>query len=1535
MSHHFLIYCSYFTQNQTKMAKTISDEQMKLSIIINGNEAQKQLFDLEKSTKSLKENLSALTKEEKKRQLEFEKANGAYMKNKTSLNEVENSMKALNRQYDIENSKLKKIESQLGNTSVEFKYQKKVVDDLEVSGVKLWNQQSKLQSAQIKLSPVLEKSRSSLHETKNAVNALNKSITENTLKASELRGSMKLTDMTLSQLNQKATILRMTLKNLVPDSADFKKYQAELDQVNTRLSELKGKSLTAKTSIGSLADSFNRYQGMALAAVATLTGVVLSIQKIIDINGKLSDAQSDVMKTTEMTKVEVDELTKSFGLLQTRTSRIDLLGIAEQGGRIGIAKAEIGDFVAVMNKASVSLGDSFTGGAEEVANKLGKIKFLFEQTKDMNVDQAYNSIGSAINDLGANGVASEANIAEFTTRIGSLTDVLKPTIQETLALGTAFEESGIEAEVSARAYGIFMKQASTETGKFAKVMGISEQKVKDMINSNPLEFMLQFSQGMKGMNATDTAKTLDALGISADGANKVIGAMGNNTARFRELMELSNNSFASGTSLINEYELKNNNLAATLEKISKTVSGWFSSETFIKWLTVAVDGLAKFIGATDDADGRSDAWKNTLIFTAKIIGIVSAAIITNIGWQKLVVLWTNRNTEANLLHTIGQKANAFATGLATIATQAQAVAVNWATGQTVAMKEAQIALGLAMKTTPWGFILSAISAIAVAYVMFKDNVEVASEVQKEFANIHNEATKNIAKQKSELELLTKVAQDNSVAQEKRLEAIKKLNEIIPDHIGILTLENIKNQEGLNILKAYTDEIYKNARARAVKSSYDKLVEEQVSVEGKSLASYRSSTGEFFKGKVNPNLKSDADIKNWASEFTKKLKDKDGNLLKEGTKIFYEYRDLHYNNMKAELSGLLDDKNQELSIINAKIKALEPEVTNNTIKDLGNKDGGGISNYNPIGGTNKVGAGKGVSTKKYDDSYINNELKSAEDLYNLRKKVEETRISMMADGYEKDLALEKLNSAAKIQELTYQNTSFQNLQTKLNEDLLAAQKVGDNKKIASIKNQQALLTEKQKANNELICYEEEMQNKRIGIITEKAGKDLIEKENQTHEDLKQARETAFYNVLNSKERTEEQKKVLIDKFNDDELQLEKQYLFTKLDELNRIIAGEVINGIDFSLLSQEAKDKFIKHTELVQNAVSKIKAAKSGDGSKEIDLGLASGDKDILGFSQKQWEGFFTNLENGNIGIQTITMALGLATQAFAQMDQFMSASENASLKRSETSAEKKKTHLKKQLDSGVISQKKYDKEVTKIDQDLDAKKADIEYKQAKRQKALSIMNIAMNTAMAIMSVMSTGGGTRFADMGVTAAILTGIVTAMGALQIATVMAQPLPAKGYEQGLYQDYVTREQDGKKFKSSYGGKTRSGLVSKTSHFLVAENGPEMVIDNKAWRQMNPAVKDSLIRELRGVKGFEQGLYNQAVQRYEVPASSAATPSGGDAQMNQMMMSLIAENLAVLKDLRDKGTFAVMTNKDLKAMGYLKDGIDEYNNLRTKSKK
>jgi len=118
--------------------------------------------------------------------------------------------------------------------------------------------------------------------------------------------------------------------------------------------------------------------------------------------------------------------------------------------------------------------------------------------------------------------------------------------------------------------------------------------------------------------------------------------------------------------------VKNTNLAATLEKTKKTITGWFSSEGFNNWLFTMVSGFSKLIGATDDVDSSGQKWRNTLVFTAKVIAIVTSALITNVGWQKLVALWTTRNTEATLLYTIASKARAFADGISIVASQAYA-----------------------------------------------------------------------------------------------------------------------------------------------------------------------------------------------------------------------------------------------------------------------------------------------------------------------------------------------------------------------------------------------------------------------------------------------------------------------------------------------------------------------------------------------------------------------------------------------------------------------------------------------------------------------------------------------------------------------------------------------------------------------------------------------------------------------------------------------------------------------------------------------
>lgn len=1452
------------------MSKTITDEKIKLSIIIDGNNAQKELFDLEKATRKLTEETKGLT------------------------------------------------------------LQKKLLE-----------KQGKQDTEQYKLLTATIKSN-------------NAEVAENKLKMQALQKEIGLTGLTMNQLTQKATVLRMTLKNLVPGSEDYAKYKAELTQVTNRIGELSGKAQASKFSLSSMADGFNKYQGLALSAIATFTGIVFSVQKIIDINGKLSDSQADVMKTTGMNKKEVDELTKSFGALETRTSRIDLLKIAEQGGRIGIAKEEIGDFVNVMNKAAVALGDSFTGGAEEVSNKLGKIKFLFEETKNLGVDKAYNAIGSAINDLGANGVASEANIAEFTTRIGSLTDVLKPTIQETLALGTAFEESGIEAEVSARAYNIFMKQASTESAKFAQVMGISQKAVENMINTNPLDFMMKFAEGMRGMDATETAKTLDFLGVNADGANKVIGAMGNNMARFRELIDLSNNSFASGTSLVNEYTIKNETLGATLEKIGKKVSGWFSSETFIQYLGGAVTWFAKFIGATDDADGSVTAWKNTLVFTAKIIAIVTAALVTNVAWQKLVVLWTNRNTEANLLYNVAAKARAFADGVAMVASQAYAAATMLMTGNIKGAIQAFRVMTATMMTTPWGFIISAVAAVAAAYVMFSKSVDEASKLQKNLSDIHLEASKNIAKEKLESELLVKVIKDKNTTHEDQIKALNRLNELIPDHIGILTLENIATAEGTAILKKYTAELYANARAKAAQAKFEELASQRLEAESKKAGDYRKEqTFGFLSSSEMDNIGSRKELEAYVKN---KFKGTDKKWQKD------------YVDHMIAISGL-GDKEEALNSIDAQMKALESEVLKNTTKDLNKSDVNTKSNFNVPGGTSS-----GSSSDKKDPNStqeeinrlrLENNAKYNDLILKQQRQLEDDRIAAMEEGYAKELAIENQRYQREIDDLNKQKVHNDEI-AKMDEDISKAKKDKDIKKYNALLEIKAGWTKKNEnidaQINEIIEGKLAIHKLKIATIEEKAAAKSITDLQEKYKQEKVLRETAFLSEINqittleqAKEKLKqlgytgslrdiktlgEAKEALQKQFNENELSNEEKHLREVLAKFDEIVKKNGGGLIDLSLLTPDQVAKFKKEAEelgltlrqLIDKRNSLTGQPNAGDKQATDSLKSMAGNVDIFGFSPEQWQQTFDSLDTTNEKIAAAVAVVGALVNAWGMYNDFVSQNEKKQITTFERNTETKKRRLKQQLDSGVITQDQYNKEIEKNDNELDKKKAEIEYKQAKRQKQMAIANVIMNTAQAIIGIWAQFPK---ADFGITAGIMTGVVGALGLLQLAKIASTPLPAKGYEKGLYGDYVKREQDGKVFQAQYGGTTKSGVVTKPTYFLTGENGPEMIIDKRAYASLSSGTRDSLLRELRGIKGYEQGLYNPQTKRYEVPANTQQpNNSGNDTQMMEMMMSLVSENIAVLKDLRDSGVIAYVSNRDFNSMKNLKEGLKKYDQLRNSNK-
>ena len=85
----------------------------------------------------------------------------------------------------------------------------------------------------------------------------------------------------------------------------------------------------------------------------------------------------------------------------------------------------------------------------------------------------------------------------------------------------------------------------------------------------------------------------------------------------------------------------------------------------------------------------------------------------------------------------------------------------------------------------------------------------------------------------------------------------------------------------------------------------------------------------------------------------------------------------------------------------------------------------------------------------------------------------------------------------------------------------------------------------------------------------------------------------------------------------------------------------------------------------------------------------------------------------------------------------------------------------------------------KKNEEIARKKAALQTKQAKLEKAANIISTIMNTAVAVMKAWSQGG--------IFAAPMAAMIAAMGAVQLATIVAQPIPkyakgTKGHKGGL---------------------------------------------------------------------------------------------------------------------------------------------------------
>ena len=1221
--------------------------------------------------------------------------------------------------------------------------------------------------------------------------------------------------------------------------------QKEIGATSRELDALNKRTMDQIITVGSLSAA-------AQAASSVLRRFVSATQEYVDAYATLDDAMSAVQKTTGMTREEVELLKNSLQSIDTRTSTEQLLKIAEIGGRMGLAKEEIRDFTEAVNKANVALGDSFQGGAEEISSILGKISLAYKETRDQNIGQSITQIGSALNEVGASANATEGNIASFVQRVGSMPEVFRPTVEQAIALGAAFEESSIDAEVASRAFGIVMMKASTNVEGFAAAMHRPAEEIEELINTNPAQFFVEFAESLNGLKGTEIGSVLKDLKLNADGVNKIIGAMSTNTERFTEILSTSNSAFAEAISLDNEYSVVNENAAAQLDKAKKAVQDAKAAlgEELIPVITELTKGTASSIRVLGEVVKWMLEHKNLIKTLAAAYGLLYAAHMKEVAAKKLSTAWT--------------KAEMAGESAGTVVTSLFALAKAKLAKNTLAAANAQKALKVAFAATPWGAIITAVLTLATAFSFFRSKTDEAAEAQQ---NLEEQITQQYNAEKKKVEDLQKIIENENSTRDQKLKAIKELKKLIPDYVAELDKEGKvvnNNKNAINdYLVALKNKIRYQSLEKALNETENKIVEAE-------LKDKKARDAYFAQG--------------WGAEVWDKTK----SFLFGG----WSKEDV-MKNADAELQGLYDLRAE----YNKKMEGMDKELkdkTGKTYRELYNDN-----LLSSLDGNNPPGSGSGsgnapdkktlTARENFQKKLQQMETRAQADMLSGWEKTKQEIINKYEDllTEAKDIYGEDSEEFRKVQRLKLDAISaagqkYLEKGGKILEDF--SQKFRNWQKEAAPESNNemvdAVLGTRQKwiqRTNEVSAQMQELLDLRklfvadnidttsLDALINKLGDEMNGMADLEAKDIQKTLEK--YQAQTDDFIKAEQKSITDATLTETQRQknaIEEKYRM-EIEHIEKTIAARIAAYGEDDPEVKQLRKKIQLLNQLKGQQLTNVDKAATNSGPKSVWQQLAEFDWSKMG---ENWQSALGLMSQG------LQEFANIAFDIYGSIAQIQDNMMQAELQRTQEAYDAKAAALQRQLDQGVISQKAYDAKMQKLTEEKEKKEKKLKHEQFAREKAANIIQALINGALAITNIWA-----QWAGQPIVAAVLTAVAAATNAVQIAAIATQPNPyAKG-----------------------------GYIRGRQYAVMGEQGDEWVASNKLLRDKDASAVIATLDDYQ--RGNRNALAGITFAAPDPKIMSQAVSGNGStfAPSNQITNNYYqnSDNSELLKEMRQMNDF------------------------------
>lgn len=664
------------------------------------------------------------------------------------------------------------------------------------------------------------------------INRINASL--KTLRTNQEQVNRTFNNLSSASYKELSVVMKTVQKQLRSgaverNSEEWKKLQQKLKEVKREMNAINSESKETTSLWSRFVNVLNTNWGAVSQIIAAYAGLSMTIRKCAQAYADMEESMANVRKYTGQTDEEVHRMNEDFKRMDTRTAREQLNELAGSAGRLGItSKDMIEEFVDGADKINVALGDDLGEGA---VDKIGKLAQMFGEDKTKGLRGAMLATGSAVNELAQNSSANAGYIVDFTADLSGVGIQAGMTQAQLMGLASALDQNMQEEATSATVFSQLITKMYQEPAKFAKIAGVEVTKFSNLMKTNANEGLMTFLSAMKSRGGfAEMAPMFEEMQLNGTRAVGVLSAVASHLDQVRTAQDLATQSYASGTSIINEFNVQNNTVQAQLDKAKKRFEDLTVElgEQLIPVTRYAISTLSIGIHVLSTLI--------TFTFThVKQLTIIGSAIaVCTALWYKETIAIKLKAAAITYAAAIDKAYIATTTLLraAMVALQATwAYLTKGVQGYIVVMRAAR----LASLTNPWAALATVLTVVGVAvygavkaFTSYNEamrnstqeakNNRAVAEAQASLAKKVSDATLD---ERNKVDMLNKVIHSNVYTVDERRQAIAAMQKLVPEYHASISKEGKLYNDNQIAIQNYIKELENAAMAEAI---YERKVE---------------------------------------------------------------------------------------------------------------------------------------------------------------------------------------------------------------------------------------------------------------------------------------------------------------------------------------------------------------------------------------------------------------------------------------------------------------------------------------------------------------------------------------------------------------------------------------------------------------------------------------------------------------------------------------------------------------------------------------